>query len=401
MTSATFDLSAENELTIEWIIGSSFPQFCQNYTIRIELTLKECGIFDCTIKISVPVSNLTLTRTLEACASYDIKIFETENKEATIAKEDFKTNEMFQKIEPDVRQVNSTVLRVFWSYNNHPFCPKKFQIQVFFQDDVIFKSLEVVTTSAGINDLEPCETYRITVHPMKESQVLTPLGGVLNYTMKSEMPTSIRDFKLEYIEVGESIGTINVSWYAPVFAAKCISNYFMETESRHDNGTRNVSGLNTFNNVEITNVLACIDYTIKITINTLNGKSGEANVKEIYVPSRVFRAPSPPRVLDTTHNSVTLSVSVDENSQRNYCAISRARFRCKDGLANPSVIKTVTTTTYELENLKPYTNYACFARIENQDNFGDNSEFSPESEFSYVLTKETCKHHELHESKTY
>lgn len=217
---------------------------------------------------------------LVACASYEIRIFENFDIEPKITKE-ILTYEQFQKLKIEVQQIDPTSLKVFWSYDEHPRCSKKFQIKVF-QDNVVFQSLETTKLTEIIDHLEPCETYNLTVNPMKAEEVLISFGDFANYTMNQEVPSIIRDLKLDYNEDEESI---EISWLAPEFASKCIKNYSIQAESEYDNRMKYDEAMNSLIKTNIQNVFACVNYAIKISAN-MHDKKGAEIIKEILVPSR-------------------------------------------------------------------------------------------------------------------
>ena len=286
LAEVTINISVDNELTVNWTT-EGVTLLCNFYQIRIELELKDCGNLQCIENIDgIPLANLSLKlpNKLVACASYEIRFYETDiNKDGPTVTEEFESNEIFQKFEIEVEKNDPTSLYISWSYEDYPLCSKKFQIKVL-QDNVVFKSFEITkSTETMIDDLEPCETYYITVYPMQNEEVMTLYGGSINYTMDSAQPGPIRDFKVEYNDEDESI---DVSWLAPDFAAKCINNYSIRADSDYDNKTRSSNGINLIQKTNFPNVFACVFYTIKINADTIHGKKGEESFKEILIPSR-------------------------------------------------------------------------------------------------------------------
>ena len=63
---------------------------------------------------------------------------------------------------------------------------------------------------------------------------------------------------------------------------------------------------------------------------------------------------------------------------KNYCQLSEVEFSCNDGFSN--VTKSATTLSLELEGLKEFKRYKCFARIKNVREFEGTAEFSPHSD---------------------
>lgn len=237
-------------------------------------------IFD---RVPLAVLSLKIQGKIVACASYEIKIFETEkdSEEATIT-EEFESHEMFQKLELEAVQDDLTSLKVFWTYDDHPRCPKRFQVKVF-QDNVLFKSIEISKVAETITDLEPCEVYLITVNPVHKEEALTIYGDSLNFTMNSAIPSVIRDLNLDYNEGEESI---DISWIAPNFGSKCVKNYSIQAESDYDNRTKYATAINVLQKENIANVFACTDYKIRIVTNTIHEKKGAEIFAEILIPSR-------------------------------------------------------------------------------------------------------------------
>lgn len=104
----------------------------------------------------------------------------------------------------------------------------------------------------------------------------------------------------------------------------------------------------------------------------------------------VFKASSPPRVVDTTSNTVTLNVSIDAVSQLNYCKVSRVEFSCLSEKGH-QISKIDKTLSFELVGLNPYTQYDCKARVENSASISEVQDFSPPSDGTIVLTKEASR----------
>lgn len=79
---------------------------------------------------------------------------------------------------------------------------------------------------------------------------------------------------------------------------------------------------------------------------------------------------------------------MNQVSQRNYCAIKRTEFECESEDGESVKKNERSVTSFELNGLRPYTNYHCYARVENVESTEQPSEFSPRSEERLVQTKE-------------
>lgn len=376
--------------------------------------MKECESWWCTDsqQISIVLLSYVHLKKLRSCSTYEIKVYETSrNLNEPSFTEMIRSNEIFQKLEIQVEQEegDSTSLRVFWSSEDYLRCPKNFQVEAHGPDNSIIRSLQTGNKlHETIKDLEPCETYLITVTPMKGEDPLVIFGGSINYTMNSVIPSKIRDLNLLYVEEEESI---DISWLAPELGSKCVKDYSIQAESLHDNRTAKYElTANLFPNVKISNVFACTEYSIQVDTNTIHEKKGEEFSERILIPSRgktldiqvieqlsryfqiyaVFKAPAPPNVLDFTSKKVTLSTSVNNTDQKNYCQINRVEFKCVDPLGN-AFTRSEESTSFELSGLKPYTYYKCYVRIKNEADHGEVSDYSPESHEKEFRTQESSK----------
>lgn len=102
----------------------------------------------------------------------------------------------------------------------------------------------------------------------------------------------------------------------------------------------------------------------------------------------VFGAPSAPRIIDFTSTAVTLNASINETSQRNFCRVNRVEFKCTD-IDNVSTSKAEKFLSFQLSELKPFSDYKCYTRMENvAGGVGEPQGYSPYSEERSFKTKE-------------
>lgn len=103
--------------------------------------------------------------------------------------------------------------------------------------------------------------------------------------------------------------------------------------------------------------------------------------------SLAFAEPTAPRISNFTSTTVFLNTTVNQATRRNYCAIKRSEFTCIPDVGE-TVQKVDKSTSFELTGLKPYTEYHCFAKVENLEYANGPAEYSPESEERIFTTKE-------------
>lgn len=190
MTNSSFGLSQKNLLTINWQTDSPI-EFCSFVFLKIELTIRNCNTSDCTKNFDrVPIANLTFTfpEVLEACSDYEYEIYESQF-DSKITKQ-LTSKPQYQNFHVEVEeQENHDGLRVFWSYTQHPLCPRKFLIEVYRNESMIESLVVGDKLSEMINNLEPCGKYFISVNPMHDSDILSNYGSNITYKMSPNIPS--------------------------------------------------------------------------------------------------------------------------------------------------------------------------------------------------------------------
>jgi len=376
VTESFYSLTENNELTIYWNVTSAYPTvFCQNVYIDIELSLDECTpdtnkISECTDKIKqIQVMDLSYTFAyeLETCAEYEYRVYEENSTEATF-KGEFYAHEKFEQITIIIEQISDSSINVSWPYGDYPHCRLAFVTTV--RDGLVEKKkLETDALFEEITDLEPCETYEITVKPVARDNIEQPqFGDATNYTMNEVMPTKIlrENMNVAYIEADLAI---EINWDVPTTSTKCIDIYkvLLTSDTEHRSTTTKLP------KEKLANVYACEPYTVQVNI---------------------FNAPSLPNFSDLTYESVVLTTSVTETNENNNCQLTRVQFMCNSTLNSVRkdlrVSLSLPTISIEMTGLTPFTDYSCYARAEST---GYEEDFSP---FSYGRSITTKQGSELH-----
>lgn len=251
--------------------------------MRIELTIINCTTTDCiTILDNVRVSKLsqTVNGELEACGTYIYKIYQYDvDPNNPVAQNEFTANERFEKIEIAVSQINGdTSVFIAWNYYLYSRCSRRFFVEVSWGRG-IKSSFETIEITATIEDLEPCETYNITVQPITSNSEQALYGSTKTYVMREVIPHPVTNLSALY---NENDAAIETYWKEPQFGDKCVKNYAVNFESDVDNRTRNP----TSTTEKLPNVFACVLYTIRVTTITLSGNNVNGVTKEFNTPSR-------------------------------------------------------------------------------------------------------------------
>lgn len=273
----TYTLSDTNELTINWNMTSLLIQVCQYFYVYVDVTAKDCEI-DCTIseRSLIITKTLTLSQTLEACRAYT---FTLDRGNGVDHSEDFRTKEQFEKVEVTLEEIESTILLASWSEPKlFPLCEKKFRVGVMLNNNEIYRS-ETSNLYETIRQLEPCESYVVSVYPMSQNEAVPEYGVSINHTMAMYLPSGIQNLNVTY---EPSDYSIKIDWQRPANGSRCVKSYEVKIESDFDNRTRNVT--TTYEG--FTNVYACIDYYVKINSLTLNDINSADVVTDIRIPSR-------------------------------------------------------------------------------------------------------------------
>lgn len=285
MADSTFELSDENELTINWTIQTTLIQFCSLSIVKIELRYEnDCeDTFKCVHTAeNVPITNKTykFSENLEACGAYEYKIYNSFDIETAKITRQVKANPRYQSFELKAEESeDSSSLTVSWNYTQFPLCPRTFLTEVY-QNDALIRSLTVSNKlNVTIDNLEPCEKYNIIVTPMNEADRKTAYASTITQTMGHIIPTGIKDLTLVYN--AEEI-SIDINWIAPDKGSKCIFTYEARIESDYDNRMTTSE----YPTQRFSNMLACVVYKVQVSAITINQMKSAPIVKSIQIPSR-------------------------------------------------------------------------------------------------------------------
>lgn len=282
LTESWFNLSDTNELTIKWKTDPSAGN-CTFVYVTIELTLKDCTL-NCTATVKRPITNFAYTfpKNLEACGTYEYKLLESQfpGEEARI-NHNFTTKPQYQKIDLEIEELQDhSSLTISWNYTEHPLCPRNFQLTVYGINDKDIRSSVLGEPRGTVDKLEPCESYLISVEPIQDKQIMTAHGTNTTHKMGPLIPTGIRDLTLLYKQDANSI---DVNWESPSSGSKCIESYEVMSENHFESNRTTITKYPT---ATISNILACVDYSITITTNTFNLMKGAPVGGKIKIPSR-------------------------------------------------------------------------------------------------------------------
>lgn len=252
----------------------------------VELNLDDCELSECTEQVRVNLTNLNYTfeYQLKTCHRYEYKIFESPNQglngDPTIS-EKFVSNAEYDQLEIQLEEFldgSNARIRVTWNDTQYPLCQKNYLLLVLSQDRVVY-SAETLNLQAITTVLEPCESYVISVSPMRGNITLDQYGSTKNYTMTDSLPSVIRDLVLENVDNGNGI---SFNWLAPEVGSKCVHHYVVQAESNYDNRTMNT----TRTNYIFSSVYACVEYTIRVHSQTFNDADTTEVSNTTIVPSR-------------------------------------------------------------------------------------------------------------------
>lgn len=212
---------------------------------------------------------------------YKMEIFEFPSFLNATISEKFVSNADYDQLElqlEEFRDANGAQIRVTWNDTQYPLCQKNYLLLVMSQNTVVY-SAETLSLQVTTRALEPCDTYVISVSPKRGNYTLDQFGASENYTMTNYPPSIIRSLAAVIAENGNGI---NVNWLAPEVGSKCVRHYVVQAESEYEKREMNTTNTNYI----ITNVYACVEYTISVHSKTFDDEDTAEDSIKILVPSR-------------------------------------------------------------------------------------------------------------------
>ncbi|CRL00763.1 CLUMA_CG014018, isoform A [Clunio marinus] len=370
----TTEISDENILTIKWTTDFNDPSICDSKTLNLSLTWLECDDETCKQEASVLITRFSYSfpQKLEACGNYEYEIIEIKwNGEESKIAQQIQANEEFEDIELKVFQDVESYFAVFlmWNRNENLLCEPNYKFELSSIETTRESYLKEVNVT--IEGLDPCETYTITLYPAyKNNTLVESKGSSITYTMNQINPPPIRNLTVEYLENEKSLA---VSYTPPVSGSKCVKTYEILVES--DMEARNIS--TTLTREVFNLVYACTIYDITVFSTTFSDLETARETKNILIPTRIFNAPSPPRVADRSATSVNLTTTINPVNQKSTCKVESVTIRCIDyaqtlNITKEENVKMENDTSIELTGLEPFTDYYCYTKVKNVEvNIGD------------------------------
>lgn len=160
VSSTSYTIDSDNRLTVNWEFFAQKYNICEtSHNVEVTLTMLTCAAEeDCpSTSITLPVFYRTYTfpKQLEFCESYNYSIVNdwqpsSEGFEGAV-------DTVYPNLEMNLHETDNQSLRVNWSYNDSPNCPKKFVTLARNQDNNQLR-YETYDYFQVIEDLEACDT---------------------------------------------------------------------------------------------------------------------------------------------------------------------------------------------------------------------------------------------------
>lgn len=372
MINQKIELSDQNILTITWDLNDDDPGTCSFSFFTFNLTKENCSDEDCSVLDKhVRGTNQTYTfkDALIACTNYKLEISDNIKEEDNLTWQADIQTRVLGKIELEVFQsdVNSPNTTLEWEYLDAPeSCPKLFDATVYLGSSLKIQLSSIDGFNRTVEGLEPCETYSFSVYPINSISN----GDTKNYTLELNLPSNVEDLTAIYRNDTDNIPTISVTWKEPTLASKCVKDYHVEimtSPAPNLHGNRTTVNMN----LDISNVYACIDYTISVSPRTERDMEAAAVDTKITVPARIFNKPSL-NITNITATSATVSTVFGD--QYNSCEPTDFIYEIREKDSEEIQEYNISESSITIKELEPFTSYTIQSIVVNEAGASEKSE---------------------------
>ncbi|KAG7204907.1 hypothetical protein KM043_005302 [Ampulex compressa] len=350
----------------EWIYLSWEPP-CVNVTeAPFNYSIEACNTENCT-QVTEIGTHYNVTD-LSPCTPYIfiVKIVTKDGDSAgvnTTATTSYNISQIGSVETLKILKVNTNKIHLTWEAPSQYFmCICNYSILQCIEDDC--NKTEVSSTEYVAENLEPCKLYSFTVKVV--TRAVQSIGANI-----SERTTSPKPSEPQFAEAVSGNFSLNIHWQPPEVGATCIKHYRVTINPNAvTETTANTS-------ITINGLYACTKYTIYINaVNVHNNDGGMATIKGETIPV-VTKPPAlhiPMPWISSDSISLIWSIARDNNhcplisivTFCNYTMRIGHGYEPRNGLSfiqveadvtlNATVVRNAT-----VENLSPYTSYACYA----------------------------------------
>ncbi|XP_070496815.1 receptor-type tyrosine-protein phosphatase H-like isoform X2 [Chironomus tepperi] len=397
LTSVAFELNNQtNDLTFIWDTNGS--EMCDASFVSIELTdkncVEKCKTCLCIQSFKCEANNLkyNVLKPLTPCATYfyQLQIINSTTS-STIFNSTFDAFRKYAEIknltiidEEEIHNNSKTLnMLITWDYENLE-CLETFVVSARGQGNYFESSIQGYRHT--FVNLEACEEFNINIYIRDQQNS----NASATHMMKRINPSEIRNLSLSQENDKTSI---IIAWVAPEYGAKCVDRYMIHVKNEFEELSRNT----TSSVYLISDVYACINYTITLSISTLamdnenfftttlssitstirtttlSSSPSPASVIEssktgnIKTEPRPFNPPQQLLLYNQAVNTLTFTV-IPSNEVKNKCSISEYHVECTSNeTANKTISGSSKSEIVQVEGLEAFHNYSCKASIENEN----------------------------------